>query len=361
MARFLEEAKEALDLNDEELRFVAETGIRSFDSLFARLQASPSLARTKPAIRRDRLLDALDGLLSREMRGNLAVVPDMPPPSALMRGPASPHPTPDWPGKDGLPSLAGAPALDLLSGLAKDGWPVRRQGKGTLTCVAFATAAALERFWTPAAPERLSPLSLNAGIRALGPGQAASGGSLLEEADKAMQKTGILRHAEWPDTQPPHAAPPPALLARARRDDLLCWRPGPFAQRWPGIARAAWELLRSGRPVAVSLPYLHDPQLTPDANNWRGADAWTWGTVLTPEEDWVIEPVGHAVCLLGFQPDPTEPVGGFFVFRNSWGLGWASAAPSRLGAPVPRTPAPGYGTLPAAYLDRWASELLAPA
>lgn len=55
---------------------------------------------------------------------------------------------------------------------------------------------------------------------------------------------------------------------------------------------------------------------------------------------------GHAMCAVGYQPDATAPGGGFFVVRNSWGTQWAPQSPV----------APGYGSLPYAYIDRYGWE-----
>jgi len=61
---------------------------------------------------------------------------------------------------------------------------------------------------------------------------------------------------------------------------------------------------------------------------------------------------GHAVALIGFSTDVTEPNGGYFVFRNSWGPDWARLAPTS-GGRVWRT---GYGQISATYMENYAWE-----
>jgi hypothetical protein len=64
---------------------------------------------------------------------------------------------------------------------------------------------------------------------------------------------------------------------------------------------------------------------------------------------------GHAVCVVGFEPDPEEPMGGYFIARNSWGTLWASLAPSPGDS---HSPAAGYGEISASYVDAYLWELL---
>jgi hypothetical protein len=52
---------------------------------------------------------------------------------------------------------------------------------------------------------------------------------------------------------------------------------------------------------------------------------------------------GHAILLCGFQDDNEYPGGGYFIFRNSYGVEWASDSP--YGA--------GYGTIPYEYIRKY--------
>ena len=100
--------------------------------------------------------------------------------------------------------------------------------------------------------------------------------------------------------------------------------------------------------VAISLPVAEDP-LAQGVNNWTTAVGRLYGVVLDPPPVVARTTKGHAVCVTGFVPDANEATGGYFIFRNSWGAGWAS------GAPVAgrRSPEVGYGEVSATYVDRY--------
>jgi hypothetical protein len=53
---------------------------------------------------------------------------------------------------------------------------------------------------------------------------------------------------------------------------------------------------------------------------------------------------GHAVAIIGYRDDATQPGGGAFLFRNCWGREWANDHAQRR----------GLGWLPYAYLERYA-------
>ena len=61
------------------------------------------------------------------------------------------------------------------------------------------------------------------------------------------------------------------------------------------------------------------------------------------------------MCAVGFEPDPEEPTGGYFIIRNSWGTAWSSQAPSPGNT---YSPGPGYGEVSATYVDAYLWELL---
>ena len=106
----------------------------------------------------------------------------------------------------------------------------------------------------------------------------------------------------------------------------------------------------------MTLPVFKDPLGTTD--NWNTSVALAYGHVLNPP------PLsaacgGHAVCITGFRPDPAEPNGGYFVFRNSWGSGWAQNAPAPAGSNRSFVaPEPGYGSISASYVESYLWELL---
>ncbi len=91
------------------------------------------------------------------------------------------------------------------------------------------------------------------------------------------------------------------------------------------------------RPVTLSFPVYR---------SWyRSAETARTGRITMPIAGDVQEG-GHAVCLVGYVDTASSPGGGYFIVRNSWGTGWASASP--FGA--------GYGTIPYQYITNLANE-----
>jgi hypothetical protein len=141
------------------------------------------------------------------------------------------------------------------------------------------------------------------------------------------------------------------------------------------VARAVHQLLLEfRRPVGIAMPEFRDPAAAPEESNWRSGDVWLSGFVrnrlqgmvpvtVKPPGNAEEEPVGHAVCVLGFIPVADEKAGfGWFVFRNSWGSDFAAAAPDTSPPPKPvRVPAPGYGVLSAALMEAACWEVFSPA
>ena len=129
------------------------------------------------------------------------------------------------------------------------------------------------------------------------------------------------------------------------------------------LARRVVALLAARCPVAAGFPALpHDSGFT----NWTLPSARRRGVILCPEDDGAppfgapsMAAGGHVVCITGFRPDDEEPSGGWFVFRNSWGLDFASEAAATTGPLAP--PARGYGLMSASHVDRYCWEYLAPA
>jgi hypothetical protein len=70
--------------------------------------------------------------------------------------------------------------------------------------------------------------------------------------------------------------------------------------------------------------------------------------------------MGHAVCIVGFQPDPDEALGGWFIFRNSLGQRWSKYAPVQGDVTLPVVPEQGFGALSATHLEQYVYEIFAP-
>src|SRR5262249_15656320 len=92
-----------------------------------------------------------------------------------------------------------------------------------------------------------------------------------------------------------------------------------------GAAALLYQLLQSGRPVAICLPVFQDPAT--GVYNWTTNVGWAYGRVLNPPPGSVAN-AGHCVCVTGFVPDQNEPNGGYFIVRNSWDTAWGRLAPA---------------------------------
>jgi hypothetical protein len=117
-----------------------------------------------------------------------------------------------------------------------------------------------------------------------------------------------------------------------------------------GHARELRELLDNHQaPVPITLPVFESA--TTGVSNWSTQEAEDFGTVAEPI-DFTVFAGGHAVCVTGFIEVPSEPHGGFFTFRNSWGQDWASSA--QFDPRVYRFSwEPGYGSVSASYVDKY--------
>lgn len=377
MASFLDIARAELRLNGQEVEYLLANRVRSFDWLHGLLLASPDIQERIRGVRRADLMRALEPLLSDAYRRALAGPPreftpmgatlSLPP---LNPGIADSPPPADWPGLGKEDSLKGLPEIDLRAGI--QGWPVRHQG-GQPTCVAFAATAALELFQLRRGGpplQRLSPIFLYALVREMMveraqgaplPAGAEHGAIWLTDAAAVLELRGTCPDEDWPANTALKDRPGPAVLAKARPSKVDRWDLGRLTKRWPAPARAVWELLSQGRPVAITMPEFQPPPSGGKApTNWGDWPARTSGEVPDPPVDYVKAPSGHAVCVVGFQKDDSEELGGWFIFRNSLGEDFATTAPNFSDETPPVIPDTGYGALSARHLNHHVYEIMAP-
>lgn len=112
--------------------------------------------------------------------------------------------------------------------------------------------------------------------------------------------------------------------------------------------------MRAGKAVAIAVPVFRD-RLAPGLENWNTIDSVEDGLIIDPPPTSVAVS-GHAVCVVGFTPDLSEVLGGYFIFRNSWGTAqFARSAPS--GRPGRYVSRPGYGQISASYVQSYLWEL----
>src|SRR5262249_2734213 len=169
-----------------------------------------------------------------------------------------------------------------------------------------------------------------------------------------------------PDPQGPE--PTSAAVSAALRNRIAevgsegsfyfdCPEPG---KREPGIAKMVYNLLAKKRPVAIAIPVFYSTT-DPLETNWDNPSTTNSGQVIDPiEPDWmprdpdgpIHAPPGHAVCVIGFQPDHKESTGGWFIFRNSRGINWAGHIETENVEPA-IVPALGYGAISATNVERY--------
>lgn len=250
-------------------------------------------------------------------------------------------------------------ALDLRP--TSTPWPVRDQGlRGT--CVAFALAAcrehlAFEAGENPATFDLSEQFLFWAAKRRPNDPSPQEDGTCLELAKEALEHSGICREKRClydPRVHPGNVTqaapghPSFAAIAEALRFAVVAshYHLGATAH----LVKNA--LQESGRPVALTLPVFSD-RLLPESNNWESRSARLYGKVLDPPPTAIVNR-GHAVCVTGFAEDPSEALGGHFIFRNSWGV-------QRFGSQLPTVgyfgPEPGYGQISASYVDLYLWEM----
>ncbi len=248
--------------------------------------------------------------------------------------------------------LAGAIDLRVAS------WPVRNQGQRG-TCVAFASTACAEirRYVvSPSGPTGLSEQFLYWAIKTkTADPNPNTDGTWLQFARDALAADGICPESLWPYVGPPIPGnvsqagggnPSAAAIAAGAANTYVSGNYQVFNTPGGG-ASALLNALQNGKPVAITVPVFSDPTVPNGADNWSTGSAWSYGRILNPPATAVASD-GHAVCVVGYQPDPSEPNGGYFIFRNSWDVAWAYTAPSPGNS---YSPQPGYGDISATYIE----------
>ncbi len=212
--------------------------------------------------------------------------------------------------------------------------PIRDQGQRG-TCVAFATTAVRE-FWlgasapTPDLSEQF--LYWDCKKHDLLPGP----GTLISVGMQCLLDEGECPEQAWPYNPTPIAGnesqdPPPAGAA----SQAVSYRISGTQKLPPRSVDSFRQTLAGGSPVAFALPVY---------TFWFAEPAQTSGDLRLPLANDHLEG-GHAICMVGYEDDPQVPGGGYFIFRNSWGTGWARQS----------SVAPGYARIPYDYIKQYCS------
>ena len=238
-------------------------------------------------------------------------------------------------------------------------WPVKNQGtRGT--CVAFAVSALVEAEMCRQLHtiDFLSEQFLFYVAKTRHCKVAATDGTTISAAKKALELEGICLEDLHPYNSTPSAYPAQHVPSQDAFDDAMDRKRGSYISSANASVSRSVEvakLLAINGEVAISLPVFADPQNQDDSvNNWNTAVGVSYGVVVNPPPTSVVIG-GHAVCIVGFEPDRAEPSGGYFVFRNSWGRDWGSDLPN---STISRASEPGYGQISASYLNRFLWEAM---
>jgi lipoprotein NlpI len=212
--------------------------------------------------------------------------------------------------------------------------PVRDQGNRG-TCVAFGTACMREFAEEKGKDLDLSEQYLYWGAKKRD-GRENKSGTWIRYAVDCLEEDGVCREDYWPYNrekgETEHQGDPPAKA----KQDARRYR---IAKGVPIQPTSVNDLRRclsgddsgAGRVVSFAVPVFRSWLSNPIT--------YRTGRIPMPlrgEEDIG----GHCMALVGYEDNDEYPGGGFFIFRNSWGPGWAAMCP--YGA--------GYGTIPYAFL-----------
>jgi C1A family cysteine protease len=220
--------------------------------------------------------------------------------------------------------------------------PVRDQGNRG-TCVAFASAAALELYWAKGGPATLdlSEQFLYCKCKERD-GEPKESGTYVRVAMECVGKDGCCLEVTWPYVDhdvPRNEGQGPAPDAAAR--EAKTYRTKDVHALAPTDVAGIQGELAEGRCVAFSVPVF---------DSWyRNPEVQRTGEILNPIPGEAPRG-GHAMCLVGYDDDPGLVAlgGGRFRVRNSWGtVDWAYE--SAVGAP-------GYGSIPYSYVARFCVE-----
>jgi len=369
MPDFVERIAQQIALNPTEIAILRQTGVRSFEDVeslvsnFPSLQAVgvrlPFLSNAVRSSLSGHFLAAANSLSIPHTRPTLRRGGRHPPGARWAAGAAVPLPAP---ASAAAPAPVATPAaIDLRVAP----WPVRDQGQRG-TCVAFSTTACAElRNFAggPNGPPDYSEQFLYWDIKTnTGDPQPNQDGTYLQFSRDALSNDGICAESMWPYVGTPIPGnisqggggnPSAATIAAAKASRITATAYQVFNTPGGGAAAVLNLLQTNRRPVAIIVPVFSDPAV-PNNDNWSTASAWAYGRILNPPATSHVSD-GHSVCVVGFEPDSTEANGGYFIFRNSWDVSWAYAAPAPGNSYSPER---GYGDISATYIEDYMWELL---
>lgn len=165
----------------------------------------------------------------------------------------------------------------------------------------------------------------------------AGPGTYISTGVECISHDGVCKAKIWPyvpsRTGDEGQGPPPRGASR----NAAKYRASGFSALRVDIrelkACLAYGTKGCGLPILFAVPVFP---------SWGNAETSRTGKVFMPfENEQAIG--GHALCLAGYTENESIPGGGYFIFRNSWGVAWARESPVSA----------GYGMLPYAYMQKY--------
>ena len=168
-------------------------------------------------------------------------------------------------------------------------------------------------------------------------------GDFFQNLNAGYQAWGIV-----PERDLPYQSTPVTTVAQAILDAGRLWTrfEADFIKPWDSSKGASQQQLDQ------AIAYL-DKNIPVAFGGWW-FKAGNWSTTLIKDVEVMdVPPVsqknvvvedGHSVALVGYRKDVDFPGGGYFIFRNSWGVGFGDQ---------------GYGYMPFEYVQRFANDLVA--
>lgn len=257
----------------------------------------------------------------------------------------------------GPPSAAGGPTTSIVHLMNT---PVRDQGQRG-TCVAHAVVACAEGHFSH--QDLSEQFKYWAAKRHGGDPFPDEEGTWLRCARNALASHGVCEESLWqynPNPVPgdetqevPGTTPSSQALqdAASRQHKTASYKD--ISRLNSGKAAMLAQEINNG-PVAVALPVFVD--ILTDVDNWSWTGACDYGHVIDPPQFSVVDG-GHAVCVCEYHPSTAGPGGGWFIFKNSWGMQRWSNGSNTPPQGHPQWKA-GYGYLSAAYMDEYLWEFL---
>lgn len=353
-------------LAPQQVAWLRAAGVRTEADMFSFLVASPDLGAREifdtPGLtfqlsKTDKVLAMMSGVEKFQREGSIAFGAKAPPNAPFQEGDKVEDFTPSQ-----MSMLANleprAPSLDSIQPSYSCGpWAIRDQGQRG-TCVSFATIALYEHYLCKTADRAvdLSEQFLYWALKHhnLDP-YTNQDGTWFEYIAPVLAAYGTCLESDWkydPNIRPnvSHNPPPAGAEAAAKPNKTNKTTVQTFSTT-SGKAAQLLSALNKNGAVGIAVPVFSHPG-SRNNHNWNTYAALSYGAVQNPLPSWSVDG-GHAVCVVGFAPDSEEPLGGYFIIRNSWGTSFGSRLPDSSYA----GPAPGYGQISASYIDKYLWEL----